>query len=73
MREQVDAAATEYDALKRDVNTKVLMVEDHRLRMLNSTLEAYQVTAAGLSSRGHFENLVIASPLILAFCRRSST
>ena len=43
MRDQVDAAATEYDALKKDVNTKVLMVEDHRLRMLNSTLESYQV------------------------------
>lgn len=43
LRERMDIASQEYDRLKRDTNTKVLMAEDHRLRMFNSMLEDYQV------------------------------
>lgn len=46
MRERVDVAAIAFETLKKDVNTKVLMAEDHRVRMLNSILETYQVSVS---------------------------
>jgi len=42
VRERLEAATKEFERGKKDFVTKVLMAEDHRLRMFNSMLEDYQ-------------------------------
>lgn len=62
LRSRVDASAKDFEQIKKDVSTKLLMAEDHRLRMFNSMLEDYQVS----EGKGRARNAV--ADFFFLFC-----